>query len=184
MGRAARIKRQRGQTRTWRTRNPWSGKPETFPVCVSDEALCEWEENRIRLAKAGYPDRPPEFDSTRLRGWNLLAPGAPMHLGDWGDIEQCLGVDPSAKALGLWQTGDAGNGVKINVGRHDDGSFVLHLVVQVGQEEASRVFSVPDDAEARALVLAVNAALAVPFGLPPLHWTSADELFAELGEAA
>ena len=39
MGRAALIKRQRGQTRTWRTRHPWTGNRETFLVRARREAL-------------------------------------------------------------------------------------------------------------------------------------------------
>ncbi len=185
MGRAARTKRQRGQTRTWHTRNPWTGKLETFPVCISDEALREWEENRVRLAKAGYPDRPPEFDSPRHRVWHDENPGHPLRRGDWDGVVQTLGADPTAKALGTWQTGDGRVGIKINVGRRDDGGFVFHLVMQLDQEEVvNRVNPIPNEAAARAIVQGTNADIAALLGLPPLRWTSADEVLAEIAEAA
>ena len=184
MGRAARTKRQRGQTRSWHTRNPWSGKLETFPVCISDEALREWKENRVRLAKAGYPDRPPEFDSPRHRAWNGEAPGRPFRRGELDGGVSTLGVDPMATAVGTWVSGDRHASVKINVGRRDDGVFVLHLVVQHGQEEMSRVLTVSDDAAAREAVQKINDRLVARLDLPPLHWISADEIVAEVAEAA
>ena len=183
MGRAARTKRQRGQTRTWHTRNPWTGKPETFPVCISDEALREWEENRVRLAKAGYPDRPPEFDSPRHRAWNHIAPGRPLRPEDLDGAHATLGTDPTAKALGTWRTGDDTWGVKINVGRRDDGSFVHHVVVQFGQQEGSFVEDELGEELSRTMIEEISA-VCVRIGLPPLHWISADEFVAEIAAAA
>ena len=185
MGRAARTKRQRGQTRTWHTRNPWTGKPETFPVCISDEALRGWEESRVWLAKAGYPDRPPEFASPRQRAWNPAAPGRPFRRGDWEGVVPTFAPDPMATALGTWHSEDGPNGVKINVGRRDDGVFVLHLVAQLDQEETvSRIGSVPNEAGARLVVRVVNDLMVALLDLPPFTWTSAEEMVAEISEAA
>ena len=182
MGRAARTKRQRGQTRTWHTRNPWTRKPETFPVCINDEALREWEENRVRLAKAGYPDRPPEFDSPRHRAWNAIAPGRPLRPEDLDCAHATLGADPTATALGTWHSGTADGGLKINVGRRPDGTIVHHLVARVDQTEKAVVVTLPDEA-ARAQIESANARL-IAAGLPPLFWVSSDEFVAEIADAA
>jgi hypothetical protein len=182
MGKAARTKRQRNQSRTWRTRNPWTGQAETFFVRISDEALREWERDRAHLARAGYPDRPPELDSPKHRAWNLCAPGKPIVPGSLAGLKAKLGVDPTAKALGTWRAGDGQFGVKINVGRRDDGSFVLHFVFagDSGMEPPPIVEVVPDAAAARSHVEAYGHWLETELGMPPLTWTSVDELFADV----
>ncbi len=130
MGRAARSRRQRRQSRTWITRNPWTGWHESFSICVSDAAMREWETDRVRLASAGYPDRPPEFDRPGLRGWNNEAPGEPLphQPGDERAVSWNLWIDPSARSLGCWRSGEDRHGATIHVGRRDTGAIVLHLV--------------------------------------------------------
>ncbi len=185
MGRAARSRRQRRQTRTWHTRNPWTGAQESFRVCISDEALREWEENRVRLAAAGYPDRPPELDNPRVRVWNLVAPGRPITFdaNDGAPPSAVLGADPSARGLGVWRSGDERHGVKINIGRRDDGTVVLHLVIQEGQQEESLLLRVHDAEEAREVVEGLGREVLPILSLPPLSWTSDDELLAGMAGA-
>ncbi len=183
MGRAARVKKQRHTTRIWHTRNPWTSKHETFPVCISDEALREWELNRVRLANAGYPDRPPEFDSPHYRAWNLSEPGRSLRPKDIEGAHTTLGVDPTATVLGTWHSGTADWGLKINVGRRVDGTIVHHVVVQHGETQHDAASTAPDEAAARAQIDDASADL-VAEGLPPLFWVSADEFLAELSDAA
>jgi hypothetical protein len=93
-------------------------------------------------------------------------------------------VDRTATALGTWRTGDSECGFKINVGRRDDGVFVLHIVAQRGHEEMSRVIMVANEAKARAVLRLMDGQVTERSGLPPLSWVSADEFAAEIAEAA
>jgi hypothetical protein len=52
------------------TTNPWTGKPERFETALNARAFREWERDRVRISQMGYPDRPPETDSTTLWGWD------------------------------------------------------------------------------------------------------------------
>ena len=182
MGRASRQKRQRHECRTWQTVNP---AREVFPVCVSDEALREWEHHRVRLAAAGYPDRPPEFDSPNLRAWSLV-PGTPIRFdpADAADTEIRLGVDPEARGVGTWRSGTEQLAAKINVGRRDDGSFTLHVVLETLTWHSAETLRVADAEEARAAIESFDTTVLQAFGLPPLRFTSDEALLAELVAAA
>ncbi len=186
MGRAVRSKRQRRQSRTWCTRNPWTGARESFSVCVGDAALRAWETDRVRLVSAGYPDRPPEFGRPGLRGWNNETPGEPLRHppGDGTAVSPHLWIDPSARSLGSWRSGDDRYGATIHVGRRDTGAIVLHLAIQEGGRGTHRVFRAADQADARGFIDEIGRKLLPALGLPPFTWSSADALLAELGDRA
>lgn len=100
MGRAARSKQIRRNGRTWTTRNPWTGEREQFRVFISDKGLAEWERDRIRLAKTGYPDYPPAVDSRVSRAW-VTNRDEPLQLaglrrGDVADEHEGLWVSDDA----------------------------------------------------------------------------------------
>ena len=180
MGRAAHRKSQRHQMRTWQTRNPWTGERETFPVCVDDEALGQWERHRVRLAAAGYPDRPPEFDSPNLRAWSAV-PGTPVQFRarDAAQSAAHLGGDPEAHFLGSWRSWKGERGVKILVGRRDDGIFVLKFVFESLTDHVSVPAWFANAEEARAAIEDFSRTVLPEFGLPPLHFTSAEAMLAE-----
>jgi len=46
-----------------------NGLPETVMVRVDDRAIDEWLLERAGLRHRGYPDRPPDVDTTTLRAW-------------------------------------------------------------------------------------------------------------------
>ena len=185
MGRASRQKRQRREGRTWQTINPWTGAQECFPVRVSDEALREWEHHRVRLAAAGYPDRPPEFDSPNLRAWSLV-PGTRMRFdpAEAARAGFCLGADPEARAVGTWRSSTGELGAKVTVGRRDDGTFTLDLVLETLTWHSAQALRVADAEEARAVIESLDTTVLRACGLPPLTFTSADALAAELAGAA
>ncbi len=185
MGRASRQKRQRHERRTWQTINPWTGARERFPVCVSDGALREWERHRVRLAAAGYPDRPPEFDSPNLRAWSLV-PGTPTRFDPAAaaDTEIRLGADPEARGIGTWRSSTGELAAKVNVGRRHDGTLTLHVMLETLTWHSAQTLRVADAAEARAVIESLDTSVLRAFGLPPLRFTSADALLAELAGAA
>ena len=185
MGRASRQKRQRHARRTWQTVNPWTGAHERFQVCVSDEALREWEHHRVRLAAAGYPDRPPEFDSPNLRAWSTV-PGTPIRFDPAAaaDTEIRLGADPEARVVGTWRSSTGELGAKVTVGRRDDGTFTLDLVLETLTWHSSQALRVADAEEARRVIESLDTTMLRAHGLPPLTFTSADAFAAELADAA
>ena len=185
MGRASRQKRQRHARRTWQTVNPWTGAAETFPVCVDDKALREWERHRVRLAAAGYPDRPPDFDSPSLRAWSTV-PGTPVRVDpeEAGELVARLGADPEARGIGTWRSCAGDFAAKINVGRRDDGTFTLEFILETLTAHSSRTLRVADAAEANAAIESFGATVLPVFGLPPLYFTSDEAVLAELAGAA
>ena len=68
---AASRKRQPRQKHCVTTKNPWTGRRERFEIVISDQGFREWARNRVLLSASGYPDRPPEIDTTHYRAWNL-----------------------------------------------------------------------------------------------------------------
>lgn len=49
------------------------GRP--IPICISDEAVREWEAVReLNQRTSGYPDRPPDVDTPTVRAW-VIHPG-------------------------------------------------------------------------------------------------------------
>ena len=73
MGRAARTRRARRQTRKARVTfpNPRAGQPAVHQAALSAEALAEWAAEREALRLAGDPDRPPDVRTGAMRVWQL-----------------------------------------------------------------------------------------------------------------
>ena len=179
MGQASRQKRQRRAPRLWQTVNPWTGASETFTVCIDDRGLREWERDRVRLARAGYPDRPPELDSPNARAWNPTEPGTPPRFADPTHSDGHLGCDHDARALGMWRSHRDPIGAKVLVGRRDDGTFTLQLVLETPTDRFSAPIRVPDAETARAVIDDFEATV-VELGLSRLAFMSADAVKAEL----
>jgi hypothetical protein len=146
---------------------------------VSDEALREWERDRMLLAADGYPDRPPEVDTRNVRGWDT---GTPAHQSDIRPNRSVtwLGMDHSAEFLGAWRTGADEVDVKVLVGRRKGGVFALQVTVRLGRTQKHVLVECGDEIAARAWIDGLDHALVAALGLPPLSWVSADELSAEL----
>lgn len=82
MGRASRTKanaRAQRQLRRVSIYNPTTNRSETHETSISDEGVRDWVANRRRLASKGYPDRIPEIDTPRFRGWKR---GGPVSTAD------------------------------------------------------------------------------------------------------
>lgn len=172
MGRAARIKRERRTGRAWSTVNPWTGLRETFATYLSDRSLAEWEADRVQLAALGYPDRPPEFDTPKARGWRF-----PSNDDDPAKTQaMTLGCDPAARALGTWTMGSDQMALTASLGALSDGQFVIGIVVY---SSAPRRFTLTglrtiDDAAKAVRHLARALDLSEP------AFVDADQVMAEL----
>lgn len=165
--------------RHWMTRNPWTGQPEEYVVWIDDEALRDWELDRVRLHEAGYPDRPPERVRDYVRVWSADKPGQPIAPGEFVGCVPKLGADRRAIFLGMLMTGDGDPGVKVNVGRRGS-VYVLHLVVADARERVERVAEADDAASVDALLDAIERGIVAPLGLEPLTWRSVEDLSGDL----
>ncbi len=178
-----RISRKRRVMRSWRTRNPWTGESETFPVCISRDALRVWERDRVDLAAAGCPDRPPEFVSPHQFVWNPAAAGMPLASADLENVASVFRGNPGVVGLGIWYSITPDVSVEFHVGRHPDGTFVFHFVLRDGPTVKEHEVTASDAAAANEEIATADAAV-IAIGLPPLSWVSYDELDAEIGDAA
>ena len=94
------------------------------------------------------------------------------------------GIDPSARRLGGWRSGDDRYGATIHVGRRHTGAIALHLVIQEGGRGTHRAFRASDQADARGFIDETGRRLLPALGLPAFTWSSADALLGELEPAA
>jgi hypothetical protein len=174
MGQASREKRERRNPRAWTTTNPWTGRPETFMVEISAKGLREWERDRASLHGRGYRDRPPHIDRARIRSWAESGPN-PDPMMPTGQI--VLGGDPTAHMIGSWGVSDGRLVASLNLGRRMDGT--LRAMVGVGMAERPARCSMSISSVEAAEQLAHDIARST--GLPPLFYTSADQMLADLG---
>ena len=184
MGKASRNKQTRRDGRRWSTIDPDSGETQVFTVYITDAALRQWERNRRTLRAGGYPDRPPEIDTTNARMWNLDGrPARPINLA--GAVHT-LGVDTTALALGTWRSSTSGEefGIKLNVGRRGDGVFVLHLVAESHRGFRWEAIAEAETSEALSERTSSFAEVARALDLPEPTWISADALLGEVVNAA
>jgi hypothetical protein len=77
MGRASRMKakaRAERQPRKVSIYNPSNGHTEEHETTISSLGVHDWIIDRRRLAAKGYPDRLPDIDTPRFRGWTAGGP--------------------------------------------------------------------------------------------------------------
>ena len=171
----AATSRPAGGLHRYATRDPETGRRQVFDSRLSSTAFRDWELNRRRLRREGYPDRPPEIDTPRLRAWtgpDGLA-SAPDRIG--------LGFAPEVDALGSWVTGftDA-DGFRLTIGRRDDGTFLVRSR-HVGDPNGYG-FEFPDEVSLAAAVETWKSRLMM-VGWPEPVWVSAEGLLAEIETA-
>jgi len=167
--------RRAGGLHRYATRDPETGRRQLFDSRLSSTAFREWELNRRRLRRAGYPDRPPEIDTPRLRLW----PG-PDGLASTPD-RIGLGFAPEEDMLGTWVTGFAdGDGCKLTIGRKNDGTFLVRSIY--GGDLNDYILEFPDEVSLAGAVETWKSMLMM-VGWPEPVWVSVEQLLAEI-EAA
>jgi hypothetical protein len=128
---ASSPKRQPTQKRWATTKNPWTGRRERFEIAISNQGFRRWEQHRVRLAKLGYPDRPPEIDTENIGGWTL-GPAGPWVACERQDCED-LGMGARAQVIffGTLRTTLGLPRVMVEIASSKlDGDWLLHVVVE------------------------------------------------------
>lgn len=184
MGKAARHKAQRRDGRAWSTIDPRTGQSQTFVTRLSNKALAEWEAERAELVASGYPDRPPDIDTARIRGWTDLPADRSDELpADRSDEPPVitLGCDRTARALGGWATRGRDLILKANLGHRPDGHLVVEFVVGSSLDPLRMVAT---KFQSSAEVATVVREFAQVLGLPEPTFTSAEQVLADLSFAS
>lgn len=154
------------------------GTAETHHVRVSDAAVVEWLRERDQLRAAGYPDRPPDVDTTTMRAWlpRLGEQGLPYFRdrADYPSVPSDAMRFPVYTAV--WHA-PGGLTTKVLVTGRGDGGFLSRVVVvhASGDCPVDKVHRLDPDAdpdtvwaEVEAIVRAINEA--------PMGWGPDDPL--------
>jgi len=164
--------------RSVRVWNDRSRKWELFEnVSVSDRAVVEWLRERWASVGRGNPNRPPDTDTAKMRGWDLvgndhegMTPAGGLFEGDIdsaeGLIARPIHPDGSTVRIGITRL-DAGYLVKWRI---QDGDGMTRL-------EKRLVVPTRKDAGALAMAIATRAADETGHHLP-MTVVTADELRA------
>jgi hypothetical protein len=116
-----------------------AGGPETFWVRIADDAVADWLAERSHLRECGYPDRPPDVDTSSLRVW-VPRPGehATRQFGDRAGRFR-LAADPTGFPVYAvsWRHGDVMASSVLATG-FPDGSILSRVTID-GPAGESRV---------------------------------------------
>lgn len=158
-----------------------NGLPETHWVRVDDRAIVEWLTERAALRHRGYPDRPPDIDTTTMRAW--LPRLGEVTLPYFRDVPaQSAGTGNALVFPVLTLTWHRPNSTtaKVLVTGYGDGSFVNRVVIvdESGNCPVDKAHRLGPDldpdavwAEIESIVAAINEA--------PMGWQPRDPMVTD-----
>jgi hypothetical protein len=105
-----------------------NGLTEEFGARISPRGVAEWLNDREGLRIAGFPDRPPDVDTPKLRLW-AMRPGE-EHFPYFVSEVEFQGRGWFAILSMDWTAPDTGESARLHLAGWKDGSFTLSVAFE------------------------------------------------------